>query len=234
MSLEAILAKNAEKMRKLEEREQNIKDGKKSATGFKTVINAAQAAEKAQQKAREAFVKDALEKRDLILGSEIPFNRILECLHVSRKAYEEAGAILQAAKLDKEGYSLRLNLYVHNLKQSIAEYDIDNVAAAVDNFEAFNEDIRKYILELLQEVKEIDPAKVKELWGDNITPTNLDVLTRGTTIYWSIDWHKKNCLEKIKTANSVEEINAADTAFNEGLVALFNKYNIPLEILDQQ
>lgn len=225
-NLEKILAKANERLAKLAEKATAIRENKR-VPGVKSALKTLQQNERDAIRAREDFVKSCLTQRDNILQYRVgrKWARIQEVSEITKRAILEAKETL-SHEIDRRGISIQVELVVHNLKKATAEIDLANVQRSLDRLNNFNDDVRYLILGLLESPRDITVDDMKRIWVDNFKKSDIQNLTRGTTVSQSIDFHAKNFLAVIKDAKNLNEIIEASNKFRANIISLFKMYHL--------
>lgn len=230
-NLDKILAKANARLAKLAEKEIAIREGKTlpRRTSLGTTLKSLRATERKEIKTREDFVKDCLQRRDIILDTTIPWTRIQAMLPIAKRALSEMREYL-APEVDKVGETLRAKYSVHQLKIMAGDSDLSNIYAALNNLDDFNDALRSLIISLLQSPREITPEEVKVLWDNNLGDKDVAVLTRGTTLFFSIDHFAEKFYRNIDSANNAEDVSSAWRNFRDSITTLFNTYKVEFDV----
>lgn len=225
-SLSEILAKGLARLTKLDAKEQAVKEGK--PLRVRTQITTLEGLEKQQERLRKNYLTHVMSTRGKILGNETEFAKIEELLPLVHKAHEQALHYLNDNARSKA--ILELDLLICCIKEEVANEDIDFVTVAIENFEDFNEGLRDYTLSVIEENRDIDTEKVKQLWRTCLHPEHIATLTRGRTVYDAIDFRRVDAVVAINNSKTQEEIEAAFKAYAVSVNAMLERFGLKYRV----
>lgn len=215
------ISKELKKLAKIKEREENLKNpGRKKASGIKTIMTEAQRLKKREARAREDFVKDVMAQKNEVLKEEVEdFGRITDLIPISEKGIDEAQEVIST--YDNEMAKLKAQMYILEQKKKAAENDIDLLTDALAALSEFNEAVKAYALECIENTEAFDPDQIIDLWEDMMPQNYVDALNRGTTSFTSLDYLFSTTLPEFNN-----DPDLAMKSLTMKVEKLFDRYNI--------
>lgn len=208
----ASLEKQMARLLAITEKMEAVKSGK--PLRLKTAVNNLERNQRALEKSREAYIKEVLTTRNDILGKEFPMEEISIGRNVAEKVIEES------RKMFSDGWKrkmlLSFELMICEIKEVLADSNIDDVVAAAEGYDDFIEGLKEYTAQTIAQGAEVDAAKVKHLWEVCMPAKNVKVLSRASTPFMALDIFRNDAVRSINSADTPEKAQVAiDRFINE-------------------
>lgn len=217
------ILKALEKLSKIKKTETAIKDGtyKPRGDGMKTLVRDLAAQRKREQKARAKFAQSILDGKNEAINLIEDYKRIIANLHIIESAKEEAEKVFSSYELERAKLVAQIRLL--DMKVEAGQRDIDAVYSADEAFGDFRIAVEDYARDCLEHTRQPDAEDIRRLFDTHISADAKETLTRGTTIFQSVEYVWKRTLGNLADASQEEDTTAE---FLEGIERLFSKYNV--------
>lgn len=225
-NLADIIAKGLGRLTKIAEKEKAVREGK--PLRIATALKKAAATQKSLENMRAKYIKSIVEGRDEVLSKELPIAEVRDGQIVNAKGIEQFRAILNDGW--KKRAILSFEILILDIKEYLAENDIDNVCLANEAFEDFNEGLQEYMQEVIAKSQEINKDDIKGLWNTCLDIGKVKTLTRTSTVCDAIDVFKYTAMRTINAANTPDEVNGAVDTFIREVSILAERWGIKFDV----
>jgi hypothetical protein len=225
-SLTDILNKGMAKLNKIANQVQAVKEGK--PLRIKSAMTSLERIQKAATKTREGYIQELIKSRDEILGKDISIDSIKDGRGIANKAVE------QGHKIIHEGWKpkalLKFELFILDLKEEVAEYDVPNLIDAAESFEDFLAGIQEYMVGVVAATGKVEAEKVKHLWGICMPEDKVRALSRASTPYDAIDVFRYDAVRELNKAQTPEEAQKVIDEFIRQINLRFKTWGMEFQI----
>jgi len=197
-TLSEMLEKKMARLSAISEKMEAVKSGK--PLRLKTAVNNLERNQRALEKSRENYIKEVLTTRNDVLGKSIPMEEIAIGRGIAEKVIEESRAIFTDGW--KRKALLSFELLVCEIKEAVADANVDTVIQASEDYDDFIEGLKEYTAATIAQGVPIDAEKIKDLWAIEMPEKNIKALSRASTPFSAID---------VFRYDAVRGINASDT-----------------------
>jgi hypothetical protein len=219
-TLDEVNKQMMERIARLEAKRAAVLDPSKKVRtpGTKGALTEFERIQRAKEKARVELVQQTIKERNAALKSILDVN-IERTAQAAENSVASMQEIFQTYPA-RRAY-LQAQQYMLDKKMEAAEQDIDNMIDALNNYEEFNQAVNDCVREALEAECKFDPAQIKVLWEKIMSPKDVAMITRATTVEYSLDYIWGLVCDKFAT-----DPDAAFIELEEKVATLFEKYGL--------
>lgn len=225
-TLSEILDKKMARLSAIADKMEAVKSGK--PLRLKTAVNALERNQKALEKSREAYIKEVLNTRNDVLGKSIPMDEISNGRQIAEQVIQESRDIFTNGW--KRKALLSFELLVCEIKEMVADANVDAVIQACEDYDAFIEGLKEYTAATISQGVPLDPEKIKDLWAIEMPEKNIKTLSRASTPFTAIDIFRYDAVRAINSADTAEKAQEAVNKFVKEVNIRFQTWGLPFQI----
>ncbi len=225
-TLQEILDKKMAKLAAIANKVEAVKSGK--PIKINSILNNLERNARAMERTREAYIKEVLNTRNDILGSEIPMEEISIGRTIADKAIEEATEIFSTGW--KRKALLSFELLICEIKESVSEVNAEPVIQACQDYDDFIEGLREYTAATIAQGVPVDVEKIKDLWAIEMPEKNIKALSRASTPFTAIDVFRRDALVGINSADTAEKAQEFVNIFIKEVNLRFQSWGLDFQI----
>jgi len=225
-TLAQTLEKKMARLSAITEKMEAVKSGK--PLRLKTAVNNLERNQRALERSRVSYIKEILTTRNEVLGKEIPMDEIAEGRKIAEKVIEESRTIFTDGW--KRKALLSFELLICEIKEMVADVNVDLVIQACEDYDDFLEGLKEYTAATIAQGLPIDVEKIKDLWAIEMPEKNVKALSRTSTPFGAIDVFRYDAVRGINSSDSPEKAQEVVNEFVKQVNLRFQSWGLPFQI----